>query len=342
MARILDDGAAAGGQEQEPISAGPQRGSSRAQLMAPVDEAMESERAASHLQSTVDRLDDIANRLEAMLGGLEWRDQLRASPRVLPDSIDGRRRALKPPRVRMLFVTAPVFPGDTTNFYLANSHLFRCVRGAFVRALGSSVPQGEEFLWFFRDQGCWMLHAVPEPSRGPGRPRRVWVRTVVRSLVEAFHETDPDRIVSVKLRLRPRVEDAARMVGLERRVVALPTPRALWDAEFIDLLRGDLGLTQADTAREEAGDPVLSLLAAVRSTLLDHSNKRQRARDLAQLVDSAGRFSGPPPLRKAQVSAVVRAHPDLFDVNSAGIRLRDGGDARRRHAASPALALGRS
>lgn len=341
MARILDDGAAAGGQEQEPLPAGPQRGSNWTELMALVDEHMRSERAASRLQSTVDRLDDIASRLEAMLGGLEQGDQRRASPHVLPDSIEGRRMALKPPHVRMLFVTAPIFPGDSTNFYLANSHLFRCVRGAFVRALGSNVPQGEEFLWFFRDQGCWLLHAAPEPTRGPGRPRTEWVRTVVRSLVEAFHTTDPDRIVSVKLRLRPRVEDAARMVGLERRVVALPTPRALWDAEFIDLLRSDLGLPHAN-ARLDSGDPMLNLLEAVRSVLVEHLNKRQRARDLAQLVDTAGRFSGSGPLRKAQVSAVVRAHPDLFDVNSAGIRLRDGGDARRRHAASPVLAPGRS
>jgi hypothetical protein len=255
----------------------------------------------------------------------------------LPADIEARRRVLRPSPVKVLFVTAPVHPGETTNFYAADSHLYRCVRGAFVRILGPDVPQDEAFLRFFRDHGCWLYHVAPEPERGPGRPRSESVRPTILALASVLSETSPEHIVGVKAKLGPRILETARRAGIRDRVTVVATPRLLWEPQFSLRFREMLGLPVGRgeaVAEDEGARP--RLVHSIVQTLLDQSNMRQRARDLVRLLNAGlDHEPGDPTLRKGHVSAVIRAHPDVFDVNSAGVRLRDGADARgRRRAAS--------
>jgi hypothetical protein len=295
------------------------------------------------LRSTDDRGDaamttDEARRSEHAAGIVEHHgvpEPVMSRP-MLPTDIEARRRVLQPSDVRVLFVTAPIFPLDTTNFYAANSHLYRCVRGAFVRMLGPDIPQGEDFLWFFRDQGCWLYHVAPEPTRGPGRPRAESVRPTVLALANFITEARPDNIVGVKAKLRPRIREAARRAEMEDRVFVVATPRLLWEPQFSMRFRKMLGVPITfleASAEDELRDP--KFVHSIVNVLLDRSNKRQRARELVRLLEAkSNRRPGDPPLRKAQVSTIIRGRPDIFDVNSAGVRLRDGGDARGRRAAT--------
>lgn len=282
--------------------------------------------------SVVDRLEAVAARLEGLISSSDDPLGLPRAGLRLPADIEARREAMKPPRVRVIFVTAPIFPEDSTNFYHADSHLYRCIRGAFVRTLGHNVPQGEDFLSFFRDQGCWLYHVAPEGTRGPGRPRAEWVRPTVLSLAAVLLETDPDQIVGVKAKLKPRILEAARRAGMQDRVTVVATPRMLWDAQFCARFRQMLPAQVASGNNgSEDGPDGPDLVDAILHALLDRSNKRQRARDLVRFIEAHPDWpSGRRPLRKTQVSALIRSRRDLFDVNSAGVRLQDGGDARGR------------
>jgi len=271
------------------------------------------------------RLEGLETRLDTAIGRLE-----RVAPgatvqsaSVLPADIEGRRDALRPAVLRLLFVTAPIFPEDTTNFYLANSHLFRCIRGAFVRAVGPDVPTGDDFLRFFRGTGSWLVHLPAEPKRGRGRPNKSVMRSRAAFLTEVLRSANPERVIGVKARLAPLLASSVHEAGLSQdRVEVFPTPRALWSPRFVRELRQALGY-----GNTSAGEPGLaatdSLLEAVQRSIAAQGNKRRRARDIADDVNDRGRYrTDMGYVSKAAVSAEIRRHPDVFDVNSAGVRLR--------------------
>lgn len=299
-----------------------------------VDEGAGSRLDLPDLMAVANRLEAVADRLERLLPNYDVLDERRFVSRTLPRDIEARREALRPPHVRVLFITTAIFPDDATNFYDANSHLFRCIRGAFVRALGPAVPPGEAFLPFFMERGCWLYHVAPQPTRGPGRPRTAWVRQTISSLTSLLAEINPDHIVAVKAKLKPRIIEAAQTAGMLDRVTVVSTPRMLWERKFFERLVQILDLplpTSNDGSRE--GFESLDIVDAILQALLDHSNKRQRARELSDFIEGGLNESpGASPLRKTQISAIIRSRPDIFDVNSAGVRVRDGGDARGRRA----------
>jgi len=323
---------------QETSAATPSGSLRNAEFGQLISERRGLEPELSQLGSVVERLEAVAVRLERLLSDSGRLNDLANISTELPADVEARRRALRPAHVRVLFVTTPIFPDDATNFYLADSHLYRCIRGAFIRALGPNVPQGEDFLWFFRDHGCWLYHAVPEPARGPGRPRSEWVRGAVLALAEVLDSSNPDYVVGLKARLRPRIVEAAERVRHQNQVIMLATPRALWDPQFIVSFQQMLGVV-VDAVDEATGDHDMSLdlVEAVQRALLDRSNRRQRARDLVQFIEAGNYYrTGVSPLKKAQISIMIRSRRDIFDVNSAGVRVRDGGDARGRRVAPAA------
>ncbi len=288
------------------------------------------------LSSAVERLEAVADRLEHLLAGQGRIDNREPLSAELPADVEARRQALRPAHVRILFITTAIFPDDTTNFYLADSHLYRCIRGAFIRALGPSVPQGEDFLRFFAEQGCWLYHVVPEPTRRPGRPRNEWVRGAVLALAEVLNVSSADSIVGLKARLRPRIVEAAERVRQQDRVSMVATPRSLWEPHFVAKLRRMLGVEvdpSGERFRDRGGE--FDLVEAIQRALLERSNRRQRARDLVHFIEADNDYRpGSIGLKKAQISVTIRSRHDLFDVNSAGVRVRDGGDARGRRAAT--------
>jgi hypothetical protein len=185
-------------------------------------------------------LDALFARLEAALKRLEA--LLPQSPNAAPTDIEATRQSLRPARIRVLFVTPPTaYAGDATNYYLHNSHLFRCIRGAFVGVFGPSVPNGSEFLEYFRDQGCWLLHVPRELRRRPGRPVRAVVAPQTKYLAEAIKDARPELVVGVREPIGPSLAEAMQIVGMPLgKLVSLKMPRELWKDDFTQRLSREL------------------------------------------------------------------------------------------------------
>jgi hypothetical protein len=209
------------------------------------------EAGASRLSELVARLEPLIERAEVLYAdaGLVRADSWRHS-----QDVETRRQALRPARVRVLFVSPPTsYSGDDSNFYLANSHLFRCIRGAFVEVFGTSVPTDREFLTFFRDKGCWLLHLPAEFRRRPGRPPKRTVPPDVGYLVRAIKDANPQYVVGTREPVRRPLSEAVQIVGmpLDSLFVAR-MPREFWTPAFAERLNAMLSSLSGEAHPEEA------------------------------------------------------------------------------------------
>lgn len=160
--------------------------------------------------------------------------------------IAGLRERHRPSSIRVLFV-GESSPAGGTHFYRANSNLFRATREAFVAAFGSSVPDGDAFLAYFSDVGCWLVDLAERPvNRMRGRPRRDAVEAGVAALAELIRETRPERIVAVKASVEPALRQAAQKAGFDGQISVLPFPVRQWRRPYIRQLSELLAQTLPD------------------------------------------------------------------------------------------------
>jgi predicted HTH domain antitoxin len=152
------------------------------------------------------------------------------------------RENYRPTTVRMLFV-GESSPAGGTHFYLANSNLYRATRAAFAAALGpDTVPDGESFLAWFRDRGCWIVDISDVPMNHLSDPeRRAAIERGVEPLGAVIGQTKPNRIVVVKRDIEEPVAAAMRLAGVEVPFTTLPFPvrqwRPVYEQGLADLLR---------------------------------------------------------------------------------------------------------
>ena len=168
---------------------------------------------------------------------------------------------------RVLFVAAHssiATPEHT--FYLANSHLFRCIRGAFMAAFGSNVPNDQEFLDYIRERGCWVTIIPDELRRGPGRPPRRELPDTAY-LTDLLRQTQPEYVVAVRRAVRRPLLEAVQAAAFPTdHIVAVRTPRELWKPQFVTKLAAML----ADPASEPgAARSAKRSGAAVKQTAAD-------------------------------------------------------------------------
>jgi hypothetical protein len=268
------------------------------------------------------RFEELVHRLERATGA-----------RLLPDDIESRREALRPANIRILIVTMPLSAEDDTNFFLANSNLFRCVREAFVRAVGPGLPYGDDFLWFLQGLGVWVYHMPIESVSSRGRPSAARTQKTIASLRHVFEETKPEHIVGVKAGIAARLCAAAAQVGMSERTIAVSTPRNLCDAEFVRALSKMIDPLGARPGTSDSVDAFSSLGTKIHNVLLENSNRRLRIGEIVAAL-SKGKAGGKrSEVRSVDVSRAIRDHREHFDTNGRGVRLRDIGDARGRNAA---------
>jgi hypothetical protein len=154
----------------------------------------------------------------------------------MPDlpAIARRRRAYKPEKVCVLLIGESA-PAGGTHFYLANSNLFRGVRGAFARIYGRSVPDGDAFLLFFQRRGYWLIDLADEPvNRLDDQPRRQLVENGVRRVSKTIRESQPAVVVVVKKSIERQVRTALALSGQEADLIALPFPAMGWQSAFVE------------------------------------------------------------------------------------------------------------
>jgi hypothetical protein len=177
----------------------------------------------------------------------------RTTSRRLNELVEERRQRFEPASVRLLFVASPPDPSDRTNFYLANSHLFRSMRGAFAKAFGPDIPRGEGFLGYFRDAGGWIVELPPVLRRRRGRPSSK-TRTVETDFAAGvMRRTKARHVVAFRESLGQTVKAAAAHVGIPaENVYVLATPTDVLRESFSAILRAVLE-SNADRPRRRVG-----------------------------------------------------------------------------------------
>ncbi|MGI8418721.1 MAG: hypothetical protein ACR2P2_21480 [Nakamurella sp.] len=281
------------------------------------------------LDSSVEALAQFIARFEELVHRLE-----RATgARLLPDDVESRREALRPANIRILIVTMPMSAEDDTNFFLANSNLFRCVREAFVRAIGPGLPYGDDFLWFLHGLGVWVYHLPIESASTRGRPSDAHTRKTIALMRQVFKETKPEHIVGVKARIAARLRSAAAQVGMSDRTIAVSTPGNLCDTDFVGSLSKMIDPWDSRSGTAANVETLSPLATKVHNVLLDKSNRRLRIGEIATALSKDKRDGRRFEVRSVDVSHAIRDHRDHFDTNGRGVRLRDISDARGRKAA---------
>lgn len=283
----------------------------------------------AQFDSSVDVLGQLVSRLEELV----YRLERAIGARLLPDDVESRREALRPANIRILIVTMPLSAEDDTNFFLANSNLFRCVREAFVRAVGPGLPYGDDFLWFLHGLGVWVYHMPIESVSSRGRPSDARTRETIDSLRRVFEETKPEYIVGVKSRIAGRLRTAAGQIGMSDRTIAVSTPRNLCDAEFVRALSKMIDPLDARSDTADSIEALSSLATKIHNALLENSNRRLRIGEIVASL-SEGKAGGKrSKVKSVDVSRAIRDYREHFDINGRGVRLRDIGDARGRTSA---------
>lgn len=127
-----------------------------------------------------------------------------------------------------------------THFYRANSNLYRATRAAFAAAHGEDrVPDGEAFLRYFGDRGCWLVDLAGRPvNRLPPAQRRLAVERGVERLADLIRAEQPEAIVVVKRDIATAVEKAVSIAGAEETtLIVLPFPVRQWTPKYVAGLR---------------------------------------------------------------------------------------------------------
>jgi hypothetical protein len=239
-------------------------------------------------------------------------------------------------------------PAGGTHFYLADSNLYRATREALGQGLSvASPPEGEAFLAWFRDLGCWLVDLADHPVNREPEARRVSAAEAgVGALSGILRDTRPERVIVVLRRIAPAVRRAARDAGLDDGAIdVLPFPTRQWRPVYVDQLAGivaqALGRTPGRSeappgrapaaghavAEDRAGYGAPTLHEVVADVLRRNGNPWLKASAIAREIAAGDLWRRPGDgghPSGSQVSARARRYPDLFQTSDVGIRLRGG------------------
>lgn len=261
-------------------------------------------------------------------------------------TIAALRAQYRPSTTKVLFV-GESSPAGGTHFYRADSNLYRATREAF--GLGLSIadpPEGEAFLAWFRDLGCWLVDLADYPvNRSREAERTNAVQAGVGTLARMIREVQPVRIVVLLRRIAPHVRRAAAAAEFDDlNIDVLPFPTRQWRPVYVTQLAGVLADVFGKESPSRTREPAVAerlrtqsvaevsaefgsnvLHDAIAEVIRSHGNGWMRASAIAKEIadrdlwrrPTDGRH--PPP---SQVNARVRAYAAMFQTSDLGIRLR--------------------
>ncbi|RYE36594.1 MAG: hypothetical protein EOP42_02795 [Sphingobacteriaceae bacterium] len=123
------------------------------------------------------------------------------------------RQQYQPEVVQILFVTEAVQPGNVF-FYRKNSNVFRAVKEAFGQVFGAFEDQ-EDFLKFFKKNGCYVDYLCPEPINGLPAEARQKVRiSGVEPLSKRLALMQPKVVITVMKVLEKEVLEAIKLAEI--------------------------------------------------------------------------------------------------------------------------------
>lgn len=254
---------------------------------------------------------------------------------VVNDNRDEPRERLRaryrPSDIVVLFVGESA-PAGGSFFYQANSNLFSATREACDVAFGG-VPEGREFLRWFKDQGLWLYDLAEGPvNRQRGRPRKLAVSAGVAMLAELIGDAEPDFVIAVKTSIEADVRQAAERAGISgNRVLILPFPLYQWREVYVRELARFLGhksRSQRSADVQEASGGAMASRSTLHEAMLDvlpdlgpgPAAAREIANEIAARRLYLRRDGGRADYQ--QILARARKYPQLFAVERSGVRLR--------------------
>ncbi len=123
------------------------------------------------------------------------------------------RQQYQPEIIKVLFITEAVQPGNVF-FYRKNSNVFRAVKEAFAHVFGG-FENDEEFLAFFKENGCYVDYLCPVLINGLPPEVRQQVRTDgIKPLSGRLALLRPQVVVTVMKVLEKEVLEAVRLSGI--------------------------------------------------------------------------------------------------------------------------------
>ena len=264
-------------------------------------------------------------------------------------AIAGLRARYRPSATRVLFV-GESSPAGGTHFYRADSNLYRATREAFGLALNvAEPPQGDAFLAWFQELGCWLVDLAEHPvNRSAASERMRAVDAGIPALARTIREVQPVRVLVVLRRIAPAVRRAARIAGLDdRKVDVLPFPVRQWRPVYVDQLAGILAEVLGNGAatgppRPEPAAPTRDraiaeqaeaygaqdLHGVMAEVLRRHGSGWMKASAIAREIADGDLWRRPsdgrhPPASQVGARARARSYARLFQTSDLGIRLRD-------------------
>jgi hypothetical protein len=247
----------------------------------------------------------------------------------------------RPSVCRILFV-GESSPAGGTHFYRADSNLYRATYQAFGRGLSvARVPEGTDFLEWFRDLGCWLVDLADRPIDDLAETERsAAVAAGIPRLALLLRQVRPERVVVVVRRVASAVRAAAAEAGFDEHAIdVLPFPVRQWRPAYVEQLAGIVGEVlggspSAYVAKSSAGHAVAEtstgyetppLHQVMIEILRRHGDQWVRSSVIAHEIAEADLWRRPgdgrhPPA--SQIGARARRYADLFQTSDLGIRLR--------------------
>lgn len=130
----------------------------------------------------------------------------------MTEALNQIRQHYQPENIKILFVEEAVQPGNIF-FYRKNSNVFRAVKEAFSQVFGG-FKNDEEFLVFFKENGCYVDYLCPDMINGLLPEVRQQVRKDgIKPLSERLALFQPEAVITVMKVLEKEVNEA---IGLAK------------------------------------------------------------------------------------------------------------------------------
>lgn len=132
----------------------------------------------------------------------------------MTEALNQIRQPYQPENIKILFVEEAVQPGNMF-FYRKNSNVFRAVKEAFGQVFGE-FKSHEEFLKFFKENGCYVDYLCPDMINGLTIELRKQVRTdSIQPLSERLVLLQPIVVITVMKVLEKEVLEAIRLSEID-------------------------------------------------------------------------------------------------------------------------------
>jgi hypothetical protein len=240
------------------------------------------------------------------------------------EEIERRRRHFRPRTVRLLFIVPAVplrDPPEMSDFYLANAHLYRSIRAAFVMIESeASVPSGDAFLAWFQERGCWVVALPGQYPPDRGRPSRKSRAADAQFVLDALRDAAPAHVIAITPRVSRLVDEVIRTRYPSIRTFdAVKVPKDLWQQRFVPRFGALTGSAPVSGPRFDP-DAMTVRLTDVVDVLNRNGNKRMRAYQVASQLAAAGKVMEMRQIQSA-IRRLLKLNRAAFDQNGAGIRI---------------------